>query len=184
MIVGFGRRGRDCGRRCRPSLATARDRRGGAATSKIAARFCRTRDASFGGEGGIDSGPDGPSPSGRRRGRSGVKPPLRGGFRTHAADLAERARFDLAVAVRRRRFSRPVHSTALPPLLEVRSYPNPFSAASVPASVHPDARSPRRSRSGPSRRGARSSSTRATPRATCRGNGARRPGSGRRTRRG
>ena len=33
------------------------------------------------------------------------------------AILAERVRFELTVPVKERRFSRPVHSTALPPLL-------------------------------------------------------------------
>src|SRR5712675_2253376 len=79
----------------------------------------RSRDfvepTSIGGEGEIDSGRPGPRPSGapagvQNRSRDFVELKLR---------LAERVRFELTSPVRGCRFSRPVHSTALPPLRSV-----------------------------------------------------------------
>jgi hypothetical protein len=72
--------------------------------------------AEFGGEGEIDSGHPGP----RLRARCARPKSLPRFCRTHS-NLAERARFELAVPVRGRRFSRPVHSTALPPLRSLKS---------------------------------------------------------------
>jgi hypothetical protein len=72
--------------------------------------------ASIGGEGEIDSGHPGPRPTGAPR-ASKIAPC--DFVELTSFDLAERVGFEPTVPVKERRFSRPVHSTALPPLRHV-----------------------------------------------------------------